>query len=119
MRQAARSGPAVLLGYYRPPITSREGVVLEVAADVLTGACGWRGGGGSRGGVRGQRAGPGAGTGAPSRTHSNSPPPHSPASFLVCSLLSPPLLHRAFPLPKFFLGTGGNNPLPLQCILKS
>ncbi|PNW77599.1 hypothetical protein CHLRE_10g443850v5 [Chlamydomonas reinhardtii] len=37
MRQAARSGPAVLLGYYRPPITSREGVVLEVAADVLTG----------------------------------------------------------------------------------
>ncbi|KAG2448913.1 hypothetical protein HYH02_006261 [Chlamydomonas schloesseri] len=37
MRAAARSGPAVLLGFYRPPITSREGVVLEVAADVLTG----------------------------------------------------------------------------------
>ncbi|GLC36704.1 hypothetical protein PLESTB_000132500 [Pleodorina starrii] len=37
LRAPARSGPAVLLGYYRPPLSSREGVVLDVLADVLAG----------------------------------------------------------------------------------
>ncbi len=35
--QAAVSGPTTLLGYYRPPLTSDEGIVLEVLSDVLTG----------------------------------------------------------------------------------
>ncbi|GIL57933.1 hypothetical protein Vafri_13124 [Volvox africanus] len=37
LRAPARSGPAALLGYYRPPLSCREGVVLEVLADVLAG----------------------------------------------------------------------------------
>ncbi|KAG2485544.1 hypothetical protein HYH03_015713 [Edaphochlamys debaryana] len=36
-RAAARAGPSVFLGYYRPPMTCREGVVLEVLSDVLSG----------------------------------------------------------------------------------
>ncbi len=39
LRAPARSGPAAMLGYYRPPLTSYEGVVLEVLSDVLAGAC--------------------------------------------------------------------------------
>jgi hypothetical protein len=35
--QAAVSGPTTLLGYYRPPLTSDEGIVLEVLSDLLTG----------------------------------------------------------------------------------
>lgn len=31
LRQASRSGPAVMLGYYRPPAISRDGVALEVS----------------------------------------------------------------------------------------
>lgn len=38
LRAPARSGPAAMLGYYRPPLTSYEGVVLEVLSDVLAGS---------------------------------------------------------------------------------
>lgn len=37
LRAPARAGPAVLLGFYRPPLNSREGVVGEVLADILSG----------------------------------------------------------------------------------
>lgn len=35
-RQASVAGPAVLLGYYRPSLITKEGVALEVAADILS-----------------------------------------------------------------------------------
>lgn len=33
----AASGPGLMLGYYRPPLSTRDGVVLQILADVLYG----------------------------------------------------------------------------------
>lgn len=35
-REVSKVGPAVLLGYYRPPLATREGIQLEALSDVLS-----------------------------------------------------------------------------------
>ncbi|KAF5841882.1 Metalloenzyme, LuxS/M16 peptidase-like protein [Dunaliella salina] len=38
LRDAAAAGPLTLMGYYRPPMPSREGTLLQVACELLSGS---------------------------------------------------------------------------------